>query len=156
MTTKKRKLFARKQLSSQAVLGPGPVLIQLKVNGQTLSTTAEPCLTLLQVLREKLGLTGAKQVCDRGTCGACTIIVNGKRVYACSMLAVDLKDDEITTIEAMARNGVLDPLQQAFVNADASQCGYCTPGFVMSAKAFLSENPNPSLEELRKGDRKSV
>src|SRR5271166_1765591 len=100
MTTKKRKTFVRTQLPSQPVLGPGPVLIRLKVNGQTLSTTAEPCLTLLQVLREKLGLTGAKQVCDRGTCGACTIIVNGRRVYACAMLAVDAQDDEITTIES--------------------------------------------------------
>src|ERR1700693_1037501 len=106
--------------SAPPVLGPGPVPIQLNVNGQVLSTTAEPCLTLLQVLREKLGLTGAKQVCDHATCGACTVIAGGKRVYACSMLAIDAGDLQITTIESLASNGALDPLQQAFVNADAS------------------------------------
>ena len=121
--------------------GPGPVPIQLKVNGQILPVTAEPCLTLLQVLREKLGLTGAKQVCDRATCGACTVMAGGRRVYACSMLAIDAQDLEITTIESLGENGELEPLQQAFVKADASQCGYCTSGFVMSAKAFLDENP---------------
>ncbi len=138
--------------NSQApVFGPGPVSIRLNVNRQIMSTTAEPWLTLLQVLREKLELTGAKQVCDRATCGACTVIVNGKRVYACSILAIDVQDAEITTIESLASDGQLNPLQQAFVDADASQCGYCTSGFVMSATAFLAENPHPTLDELRKG-----
>jgi len=141
----------RLRSAAPVALGPGPVPIQLKIDGQTLSVTAEPCLTLLQVLREKLRLTGAKQVCDRATCGACTVIASGKRVYACSMLAIDAQDLEITTIESLAENGELDSLQQAFVAADASQCGYCTAGFVMSAKAFLDENPAPTLDDIRKG-----
>jgi aerobic-type carbon monoxide dehydrogenase small subunit (CoxS/CutS family) len=153
-------MAARKKVSNKTgtltapgsvTAGPGPVPIQLKVNGQALSTTAEPCLTLLQVLREKLGFTGAKQVCDRATCGACTVLADGMRVYSCSMLAIDAQDLAITTVESLAANGHLDALQQAFVNADASQCGYCTSGFIMSAKAFLAENPHPTLEELRKG-----
>src|SRR6202171_846489 len=137
--------------SAPPVLGPGPVPIRLNVNGQVLSTTAEPHLTLLQVLRNKLGLAGAKQVCDRATCGACTIIADGQRIYACSVLAVDAQDLTITTIESLAVNGERDPLQQAFVEADASQCGYCTSGFVMSAKAFLDENSAPTLDDIKKG-----
>jgi xanthine dehydrogenase YagT iron-sulfur-binding subunit len=137
--------------SAPPVLGPGPVPIHLNVNGQMLSTTAEPHLTLLQVLRIKLGLTGAKQVCDHATCGACTIIADGKRIYACSVLAVDAQNLAISTIESLAVNGALDPLQQAFVDADASQCGYCTSGFIMSATAFLADNPHPTLQDLKKG-----
>ena len=155
MATRKHKAIGRKKGRLRDVpppaFGPGPVPIQLKVNGQTLPVTAEPCLTLLQVLREKLGLTGAKQVCDRATCGACTVIASGRRVYACSMLAIDVQDLEITTIESLAENGELDPVQQAFVEADASQCGYCTSGFVMSAKAFLDENSEPTLDDIKKG-----
>ena len=147
VANKQGTLTARSPVS----VGPGPVPIELKVNGHALSTTAEPCLTLLQVLREKLRFTGAKQVCDRATCGACTVLADGMRVYSCSMLAIDAQDLEITTVESLDANGHLDPLQQAFVSADASQCGYCTSGFIMSAKAFLAENPHPTLEELRKG-----
>lgn len=155
MPPKKQKVVrqgkTRLAASTPPAFGPGPVPIQLNINGQPLSTNAEPCLTLLQVLREKLGLTGAKQVCDRATCGACTVIAGGKRVYACSMLAIDAEDLQITTIESLADNRALDPLQQAFVNADASQCGYCTSGFVMSATAFLAENPTPTLDDIKKG-----
>ena len=140
-----------RQEPAPPVLGPGPVPIHLNVNGQVLSATAEPHLTLLQVLRIKLGLTGAKQVCDHATCGACTIIADGKRIYACSVLAVDAQNLAIRTIESLAANGALDPLQQAFVDADASQCGYCTSGFIMSATAFLAENPHPTLQDLKKG-----
>ena len=131
--------------------GPGPVSIQLNVNGQVQSVNCEPCLTLLQVLRAKLGLTGAKQVCDRATCGACTVLVNGKRVYSCSILAIDAQDANIETVESLGQDGTLDTLQQAFVAADASQCGYCTPGFIMSATAFLTDNPSPTKEDIRKG-----
>lgn len=146
------KLRSRKlKDSAPPVLGPGPVPVHLNVNGQILSTNAEPHLTLLEVLRIKHGLTGAKQVCDRATCGACTIIADGRRIYACSVLAVDAQNLTITTIESLLVNGQLDPLQQAFVNADASQCGYCTSGFLMSAKAFLADNPHPTIEELKKG-----
>jgi len=155
MAIRKRRKIARKKAplrkAAPPVFGPGPVPIQLKVNGQAVSATVEPCLTLLQVLREKLGLTGAKQVCDRATCGACTVIAGGRRVYACSMLAIDAQDLEITTIESLSENGELEPLQQAFVDADASQCGYCTSGFVMSAKAFLDENSAPTLDDIKKG-----
>jgi xanthine dehydrogenase YagT iron-sulfur-binding subunit len=155
MATRKHSAIGGKKgrLRNAAPLafGPGPVPIQLKVNGQILPVTAEPCLTLLQVLREKLGLTGAKQVCDRATCGACTVLAGGRRVYACSMLAIDAQGLEITTIESLGENGELEPLQQAFVKADASQCGYCTSGFVMSAKAFLDENPTPTLDDIKKG-----
>jgi xanthine dehydrogenase YagT iron-sulfur-binding subunit len=149
--TKTVRRKATASSSASAAFGPGPVPIRLRVNEQVLTTTAEPFLTLLQVLRERLGFTGCKQVCDRGTCGACTVLADGVRVYACSMLAIDAQDRAITTIESLASDGHLDPVQQAFVDADALQCGYCTPGFIMSAKAFLAENPRPTLEELRKG-----
>src|SRR5215469_17931365 len=99
-----RRIKAPLRKAAPPVFGPGPVPIQLKVNGQTMSATVEPCLTLLQVLRERFGLTGAKQVCDRATCGACTVIAGGQRVYACSMLAIDAQDLEITTIESLAEN----------------------------------------------------
>jgi xanthine dehydrogenase YagT iron-sulfur-binding subunit len=135
----------------KVALGPAPVAIQLQVNGQKLAATVEPWLTLLQALRENLGLTGAKQVCDHATCGACTVLANGKRVYACSMLAVDSQDLQITTIESLAANGRLNPLQRAFIDADASQCGYCTSGFIMSATAFLAEIPHPTLNDVKKG-----
>ena len=155
MATRRLKVTVGNRIRSKSAtpvaFGPGPVPIQLKVDGQVLSVTAEPCLTLLAVLREKLRLIGAKQGCDRATCGACTVIASGKRVYACSMLAIDAQDLEITTIESLAENGELDSLQRAFVEADASQCGYCTAGFVMSAKAFLAENPAPTLDDIRKG-----
>src|SRR3984893_988693 len=148
-TIRRKKALQRK--AAPPAFGPGPVPIQLKVNGQTMSVAAEPCLTLLQVLRERLGLTGAKEVCDRATCGACTVIASGRRVYACSMLAIDAQDLEITTIESLAENGELDPMQQAFVEADASQCGYCTSGFIMSSTAFFAGNPHPTLQAFKKG-----
>lgn len=151
MASKSKSKKRTPRIARALTVGPGPVSIQLQVNGQTLSTTAAPWLTLLQVLRENLGLTGAKQVCDHATCGACTVLANGKRVYSCSMLAIDSQDLQITTIESLATNGQLNPLQQAFMNADASQCGYCTSGFVMSATAFLAETPQPTLDELKKG-----
>lgn len=151
MASKSKSKKRTPRIARALTVGPGPISIQLQVNGQTLSTTAAPWLTLLQVLRENLGLTGAKQVCDHATCGACTVLANGKRVYSCSMLAIDSQDLQITTIESLATNGQLNPLQQAFMNADASQCGYCTSGFVMSATAFLAETPHPTLDELKKG-----
>jgi xanthine dehydrogenase YagT iron-sulfur-binding subunit len=151
MASKSKSKKRTPRMARALAVGPGPISIELQVNGQTLSTTAAPWLTLLQVLRENLGLTGAKQVCDHATCGACTVLANGKRVYSCSMLAIDSQNLQITTIESLATNGQLNPLQQAFMNADASQCGYCTSGFVMSATAFLAETPHPTLEELKKG-----
>ena len=108
-------------------------------------------MTLLDALRDELELTGAKRVCDRTTCGACTVIVNGKSVYSCTMLAIEAQGKDIQTIEGLSEPGKLHPLQQAFVDNDAQQCGYCTPGFVMACKAFLDKNPNPSIEQVRKG-----
>jgi xanthine dehydrogenase YagT iron-sulfur-binding subunit len=131
--------------------GPGKAAVTLRINGRSQTAMVEPCTTLLQVLRDQFGLTGAKQVCDRATCGACTVLREGKRIYSCSVLAIDAQGDEILTIESLGRNGELDPVQKAFIEFDASQCGYCTPGFVMSVKAFLAANPSPTIEEIRSG-----
>jgi len=131
--------------------GPGAVPVTLKINGKTCSLNLEPRVTLLDALRNHLDLTGAKKVCDRGTCGACTVILNGKVVYSCSVLAIDAQGKEIQTIEGIASGGRLHPVSAAFVDHDAQQCGYCTPGFVMAAKGFLDRNPNPTLEDVEHG-----
>jgi xanthine dehydrogenase YagT iron-sulfur-binding subunit len=132
-------------------LGPGKVPVTLSVNGKKLNAQLEPRVTLLDALRDKFELTGAKRVCDRGTCGACTVLMDDKPVYACSVLAIDAQGREITTIESLGEPGKLHPIQQAFVDHDAQQCGFCTPGFVMATKAFLERNPNPTLEEIKQG-----
>ena len=136
---------------SAKVIGPGKAPVTLKINGVNKALNIEPRLTLLDALRDELELTGAKRVCDRTTCGACTVIVNGKSVYSCTMLAVEAQGKDIQTVEGLSQSGKLHPLQQAFVDNDAQQCGYCTPGFVMACKAFLDKNPNPSVEQVRKG-----
>ncbi len=133
------------------IAGPGSVPVSVRINGQVLRAELEPCITLLDAMRERWGLTGAKRVCDRATCGACTVLVNGKRVYACGLLAIDVQHDEITTIESLGQDGALDPVQQAFADADAMQCVFCTSGFVMSCTAFLAENPDPTPAQIRKG-----
>jgi xanthine dehydrogenase YagT iron-sulfur-binding subunit len=133
------------------VLGPGPVPMRLRINGKSYDVELEPRTTLLDALRDKLELTGAKRVCDRGTCGACTVILDGKPVYACSLLAIDVQRQPIQTIEGLGRPERLHPLQAAFVENDAQQCGFCTPGFVMAAKALLDHNPNPSLADVHHG-----
>ncbi len=129
-------------------LGPGPVPITLKINGKPQNLTLEPRVTLLDALRDQLNLTGAKKVCDRGACGSCTVIMNGKTVYACNILAVDAQGSEIQTIEGIAEGNKLHPVSAAFVNNDAQQCGYCTPGFVMAVKGYLEKHPNPTLEQI--------
>lgn len=139
------------QAAPAGVLGPDAVPITLMVNGKPHKLTVEPRVTLLDALREKLNLTGAKRVCDRGTCGACTVILGGKAVYACTVLAIDAQGKNIQTIEGLAPEGRLHPISTAFVNNDGQQCGYCTPGMVMAAKAFLDRNPNPSLEQVYEG-----
>lgn len=133
------------------VIGPGKAPVTLKINGVKKALNIEPRLTLLDALRNELEITGAKRVCDRTTCGACTVIVNGKSVYSCSMLAIEAQGKDIQTVEGLSQSGKLHPLQQAFVDNDAQQCGYCTPGFVMACKAFLDKTPNPSIEQVRKG-----
>ena len=133
------------------VAGPGPVPITLNINGKPMNLSVEPRVTLLDALRNYLDVTGAKRVCDRGTCGACTVIMNGKTVYACSVLAIDAQGKKIETIEGLAAPGQMHPVSAAFWNNDAQQCGYCTPGFVMAAKGFLDENPNPTMDQVKHG-----
>jgi xanthine dehydrogenase YagT iron-sulfur-binding subunit len=133
------------------VWGPGPVPVRLRINGKSYDLKLEPRTTLLDALREELELTGAKRVCDRGTCGACTVLVDGKAVYACSQLAIDVQRQPIQTIEGLGRPERLHPLQAAFVEHDAQQCGFCTPGFVMAAKALLDRTPNPNLADVHQG-----
>ena len=130
------------------VTGPGPVPITLNVNGKPLKLTAEPATTLVDALRNYLDITGAKRVCDRGTCGACTVEIDGKTVYSCTTLAIDAQGRDIRTIEGL---GVNNPVSAAFVNHDAQQCGYCTPGFVMAVNGFLKENPSPTEEQVKHG-----
>jgi xanthine dehydrogenase YagT iron-sulfur-binding subunit len=133
------------------VIGPGPVPLKLRVNGATQAVTVEPRVTLLSALRNHLDLTGAKEVCDRGGCGACTVLLDGAPVNACMMLAADAEGHEITTVEGLGTPEKMSPLQEAFVEADALQCGFCTPGFVVSGTALLAKNPDPSLEEIKDG-----
>ena len=125
--------------------------VTLNINGRSYKATVEPRTTLLDTLRNQLDLTGAKRVCDRGTCGACTVIVDKKVMYSCTILAVDAQGKKIETIEGLAPEGKLHPVSQAFWDNDAQQCGYCTPGFVMASKGFLDRNPNPTYEQVKTG-----
>jgi xanthine dehydrogenase YagT iron-sulfur-binding subunit len=134
-----------------AVAGPGKVPVTLSVNGKKLNAQLEPRVTLLDALRDQFELTGAKRVCDRGTCGACTVLLDGKPVYSCSLLAIDVQGREITTVEGLGEPGKLHPVQQAFIDNDAQQCGFCTPGFVVATKAFLDRHPNPTPEQIKHG-----
>jgi xanthine dehydrogenase YagT iron-sulfur-binding subunit len=133
------------------VYGPSRVPVQLMINGKTQSVDVEPRVTLLEALRDQLDITGAKRVCDRATCGACTMIVDGKPVYSCTMLAIEGQGKKITTVEGLMQGETLHPIQQAFIDNDAQQCGFCTPGFVVACKAFLDKNPNPSPEQIESG-----
>ncbi len=133
------------------VVGPGAVSVQLKINGKLRPLEVEPRTTLLDALRNRLDVTGAKKVCDRGTCGACTVLLSGKPVYACSVLAIEVQGQEIVTVEGLGSPEQLHPLQEAFIANDAQQCGFCTPGFIVACKAFLDGNPDPTMEEVHKG-----
>jgi xanthine dehydrogenase YagT iron-sulfur-binding subunit len=133
------------------VQGPGKVPVSLTVNGKKLNAQLEPRVTLLDALRDQFELTGAKRVCDRGTCGACTVLMDGKAVYSCSVLAIDAQGAQITTVEGLGAPGHLHPIQQAFIDNDAQQCGFCTPGFVVATKAFLDQHPNPTPEQIKHG-----
>jgi len=133
------------------VAGPGEVSVTLSVNGKQHNIKVEPRVTLLDALRDRLNITGAKRVCDRGTCGACTVLIDGKAVYACCMLAIDAAGKNVQTVEGLSQASELHPIMKAIVNNDGSQCGFCTPGFVMASKAFIEENPNPTEEEVKAG-----
>lgn len=124
-------------------------LIKLRINGVTYEVTIEPRRTLLEVLRDSLGLTGAKKACDTGECGACTVLMDGKPVASCLVLAVEAQGKDIITIEGLAKDGQPHPIQQAFVDHGAIQCGFCTPGMILSAKALLDRNPRPTEHEVK-------
>lgn len=125
------------------------IMINLKVNRENYEVLVEPNRTLLEVLREDLGLTGAKYGCGTGECGTCTVLVNGKAILSCLTLAVAVKDSDIVTIEGIQKNGELHPIQEAFIEHGAVDCGYCFPGRVLATKAMLEENPNPTKEEVK-------
>lgn len=124
-------------------------IITLKVNGDTHQVAVSPWHTLLEVLRDQLGLTGTKRSCGMGTCGVCTVIMDGKAILSCLTLAFECEGHEITTIEGISGEGTLHPIQKSFIENGAIQCGFCTPGIIMSAKALLDENPHPDDEQIR-------
>ncbi len=136
------------QQSGPKIIGPAAVDVSLTINGQAKKLKVEPRVTLLDALRNHLDLTGAKKVCDRATCGSCTVIIDGKPAYACSVLAIEAQGKQIRTVEGLGAN---HPMVQAFVENDAQQCGFCTPGFVMACTAFSMKNHNPTLEQIEKG-----
>ncbi len=136
--------------NNEQVMGPGAVPVTLKVNGQTLKLMLEPRVTLLDALRNYSSLTGAKEGCDRATCGACTVMLGDTPIYSCQKLAIEAQDQEITTDEGLADNDKLSKVQQAFLDKDALMCGYCTPGFLMSVTALLKRNPRPSAEDVKR------
>ena len=133
------------------VHGPGKSNIELTVNGKKYTAQLEPRVTLLDAMREQFEITGPKRVCDRGACGACTVLMDNKPVYACSILAIEAQRKQIITTEGLMQGDQLGPVQAAFVENDAQQCGFCTPGFVVATKAFLDKYPNATQEQVRHG-----
>jgi xanthine dehydrogenase YagT iron-sulfur-binding subunit len=139
------------QSAATGVVGPGEVPVQLTVNGKRVNLTIEPRVTLLNALRNKADLTGNKRGCDRGVCGACTMIIDGRTAYACSTLAIEVQGKQIRTVDGLANGATLHPVQQAFCDRDALMCGFCTPGFVMATVALLEKHPNPTPAQVKKG-----
>ncbi|HUZ07873.1 MAG TPA: (2Fe-2S)-binding protein [Candidatus Paceibacterota bacterium] len=137
------------KVNAEKVVGPDAVPVTLTVNGGKLKLMLEPRVTLLDALRNYSSFTGAKEGCDRAACGACTVLMDDLPVYSCQKLAIEAQDSEITTIEGLATNGKLSPVQQAFWEKDALMCGYCTPGFVMSVTALLKKNPRPNADDVK-------
>ena len=131
-------------------IGPGEVPIVLTINGRKHQLAVEPRTTLLDAVRQRLDLTGVKRVCDRGSCGACTMIVDGRTVYGCSILAIEAQGKAIRTVEGLATASALHPVQEAFCEHDGLMCGFCTPGFVVATTALLEQTPNPTLEQAKK------
>ncbi|MBT8305658.1 MAG: (2Fe-2S)-binding protein [Maribacter sp.] len=153
MTTNAFALDYKEQLVTGKEFGPDAMTIKMKVNGITKSLSVEPRTTLASALRDHLELTGTKVVCDRGSCSACTVYLDGEPVNSCMLSVLDVGEKEVTTIEGIAKNGELHPVQQAFIEHDASQCGYCTPGMVMSCVHLVDNNPAPDLEDVKKATR---
>jgi len=137
----------RKKQSDQQ--NPSKVLLRLRVNGEAHQVATEISKTLLEVLREDMALTGTKHGCELGECGTCAVLVNGQPVLSCLMLGIEAVNTEIVTVEGMTQNGKPHPLQKAFADLGAAQCGYCIPGILLTAKALLDENPNPTRDEIR-------
>jgi len=135
--------------NNEKVIGPGAVPVTLTVNGEKLKLMLEPRVTLLDALRNYSSLTGAKEGCDRATCGACTVLLGDTPIYSCQKLAIEAQGVEITTVEGLAKDKRLSKVQQAFIEQDALQCGYCTPGFVMSVTALLKKNFHPTAADVR-------
>jgi aerobic-type carbon monoxide dehydrogenase small subunit (CoxS/CutS family) len=135
--------------NAEKVIGPGAVPVTLNVNGQKLKLMLEPRVTLLDALRNYSSYTGAKEGCDRATCGACTVLVDDVPIYSCQKLAIESQNCEITTVEGLAENGKLSKVQQSFFEKDALMCGYCTPGFLMSVTALLKKNPRPNAADVK-------
>jgi aerobic-type carbon monoxide dehydrogenase small subunit (CoxS/CutS family) len=139
------------QAKGALVRGPQPVPLTFTINGTKHTVIVEPRVTLLDALRDHLGFTGHKRVCNRGECGACTVLLNGKTVLACSMLAIEADQGIIETVEGLAKGQELHPVQKAFMANDALQCGFCTSGFIVSCVSLLRENPDPTLAEIKSG-----
>jgi len=142
---------AEAQTTGPRAVGPGEVPVQLIVNGKRVDLRIEPRVTLLDAIRNRADITGNKRGCDRGACGACTMIVDGRPIYSCSTLAIESQGKQIRTIDGLASAGRLHPVQQAFYDHDGLMCGFCTPGFVMASVALLEKHPNPTPDQLRKG-----
>ena len=142
---------AEAQAGGVNAVGPGNVPVRLMVNGKQLNLTIEPRTTLLDALRMRADLTGNKRGCDRGACGACTMIVDGRAVYSCSTLAIDVQGKEIRNVDGLATASGLHPVQEAFCDKDALMCGFCTPGFIMASVALLEKTPSPTPEQIRRG-----
>jgi xanthine dehydrogenase YagT iron-sulfur-binding subunit len=139
---------AEADTTDAVAMGPGPVELKLDVNGATMTARVEPRVTLLDALRNYLDVTGCKRVCDRGTCGACTVMVDGKAVYSCTTFALEAQGKKVRTAESLFDGGKLDKVPDAFVHNDAQQCGFCTPGFVVALRAALDHNPNATPAEI--------
>jgi len=137
--------------SGATVVGPGNVPIQLTVNGKRVNLNVEPRMTLLNALRNKADLTGNKRGCDRGVCGACTMIIDGRTAYSCSTLAIEIQGKQVRTVDGLANGATLHPVQQAFCDRDALMCGFCTPGFVMATVALIEKHPNPTPAQVKAG-----